>query len=138
MGLKGFSDNIRGPQVKHPDLGLHTVVRRDHRHGKSAQGGVRLPFLHHLITVPDRHDQVQQHDCDAVPVLAHQKQRLFTVLRLQHVVILLKNTAQDSAVDLHVVRHQYGVSSVHLIPSSWNDPSPPAFHMYILPANPGQ
>ena len=117
MGLKGLHDNVRGAQVKGTHLGLHRVLGGDHRHRQFPQGRILQPLLHHLIPVLHRHPKVQQHHRDAPAVLPHQKQSLLPVLSLQHIEILFKNTAQHRAVDLHVVRHQYGVPSVHRSPS---------------------
>ena len=103
LRFKRLGNDIRGPHLKH----LHPVVRAvlcgDHHHRRMVQN----PFLPHLVqdlvAVFKRHEQIQKHDSDRIPVLSEQQQRMLSILCFQQIIIFLKKVTQNRTVDIRII-----------------------------------
>ena len=113
MGFKWLHDNIGRSQVKGPDLAFRRIIRSDNNYGYARHKTAFSHLLHDLIAVFDRHDQVQQHGCHVFLILMKKKQSLFTVFCFQKIILAFKQASQDSAVYLHVIHNQKGITLFH-------------------------
>ena len=127
MWLKGLYNDVRGAQVKGAQFPFQGVICCNDHHRHLTQKSAAPHLLHDLISIHNRHDHIQQHDCYIAVILLQKQKGLFSVLSFQQMIFFLEQTAQYDPVNLHIIYYQNRISLTHVNSSSLRIPVNPHF-----------